>query len=62
LIIVCHIVFVVRQSKYLKLSLCLSPSAKEKKDWFAKLRFARASHGELPFERAEIVFGFQKSL
>jgi len=34
----------------------------EKKDWFIKFHFIRASRGELPFERAEIVFGFQKSL
>jgi hypothetical protein len=31
-----------------------------KKDWFIKFHFIRVSHGELPFERAEIVFGFQK--
>jgi hypothetical protein len=33
-----------------------------KKDWFIKFHFIRASHGELPFEQAEIVFGFQKPL
>jgi len=51
LIFVCHIIWAVK----IKLSLYLSPKAKEK-DWFAKFYFARASHGELPFERAEIVF------
>jgi len=35
---------------------------RKKKDWLIKFHFIRASHGELPFERAGIVFGFQKSL
>jgi len=39
------------------------PLADEReKDWFIKFHFIRASHGELPFERAEIVLRFQKSL
>ena len=33
-----------------------------KKDWFIKFHFIRASRDKLPFERAEIVFGFQKSV
>jgi len=57
IIFVCHIILAVK----IKLSLCFSPKVKEK-DWFINFHFIRASHGELPFERAEIVFGFQKSV
>jgi len=48
--------------KIFKIIALLFAFGERKKDWFIKFHFIRASHGELPFERAEIIFGFQKSV